>query len=93
MAEQDTTFTVNNVNGGKTTFPVPSGMGIDIHVPGLHYNRKRRGFVSWGQAFMKSRSTVLEGASQVHTRTVPRGLAEGRVYPIQPRYAFLTSAP
>ncbi|KAN0103584.1 cytochrome P450 monooxygenase [Russula decolorans] len=34
----DTTFTVGNVDGGMTTFPVPSGTQIDIHVPGLHYN-------------------------------------------------------
>jgi hypothetical protein len=39
IAAQDTTLTVNNVNGGKTTFPVPSGTAIDLHVAGLHYNR------------------------------------------------------
>ncbi|KAH9998676.1 cytochrome P450 [Russula vinacea] len=38
VSAKDTTLTVNNVDGGKTTFPVPSGTGIDIHVPGLHYN-------------------------------------------------------
>jgi len=38
IAAQDTTLTVNSVDGGKTTFPVPSGTGIDIHVAGLHYN-------------------------------------------------------
>ena len=46
VAAQDTTLTVSNADGGKTTFPVPSGTIIDIHVPGLHYNRTRRGFVS-----------------------------------------------
>ena len=70
IAAQDTTLTVNNVDGGKTTFPVPSGTTIDIHVPGLHYNRTLSGFLSSGQGFMKYRSAVLEGASQVHARTV-----------------------
>ncbi|KAN0113944.1 Cytochrome P450 [Russula decolorans] len=37
-AAQDTTLTVSNVNGGKTTFPVPSGTQVDLHAPGLHYN-------------------------------------------------------
>jgi len=32
-------LTVSNVNGGKTTFPVPSGTQVELHVPGLHYNR------------------------------------------------------
>jgi hypothetical protein len=45
VATQDTILTVNNVDGGKTSFPVPPGMEIDIHVPGLHYNRTRNGFV------------------------------------------------
>ena len=39
IATQDTTLTVNNVDGGKTTFPVPSGTEIGLHVAGLHYNR------------------------------------------------------
>ncbi|KAF8474407.1 cytochrome P450 [Russula ochroleuca] len=38
VATQDTILTVNNIDGGKTTFPVPSGMGIDIHVAAVHYN-------------------------------------------------------
>jgi hypothetical protein len=88
VATQDTILTVSNVDGGKTTFSVPSGMGIDLHVPGLHHNRTLSGFVSWRQVLMKSRSTVLEGASQVHARTVPWGLAEGRVYSIQSRYGL-----
>ena len=35
---------------------------------------------------MKSRSAILEGASQVHARTVPWRLAEGCLYSIQSRY-------
>ena len=35
---------------------------------------------------MDSRSTLLEGATQVHARAVPWGLAEGRVYSIRSRY-------
>jgi len=39
VAAQDTTLTVSSGEDGRTTFPVPSGTCIDIHVPGLHYNR------------------------------------------------------
>jgi hypothetical protein len=53
IAAQDTTLTVSNADGGKTTFPVPSGTEVDIHVPGLHHNRTLSGFVSWGQVLMK----------------------------------------
>jgi cytochrome P450 len=38
VATEDTTLTVNNVDGGKTTFPVPSGTEIYLQVPGVHYN-------------------------------------------------------
>jgi cytochrome P450 len=38
VSAEDTTLTVGNVNGGKTTFPIPSGTEIDLHVAGLHYN-------------------------------------------------------
>ena len=48
VAAQDTTLTVNNIDGGKTTFPIPLGMGVDIHVPGLHYNRMLSGFCIMG---------------------------------------------
>jgi hypothetical protein len=85
VSAEDTTLTVGNVNGGKTTFPIPSGTEIDLHVAGLHYNRTLSGIVSWGQVLMVSCSAVLEGASQVHARTVPWKLAEGRLYSIQSR--------
>ena len=48
LATQDTVLTVNNIDGGKTTFPVQAGMGVDIHVPGLHYNRTLSGFCIMG---------------------------------------------
>ena len=48
IAAQDTSLTVSNADGGKTTFPVPSGTEVEIHVAGLHYNRMLSGFVSWG---------------------------------------------
>ncbi|KAF8474413.1 614/534 cytochrome P450 [Russula ochroleuca] len=38
VSTQDTTLTVSNADGGKSTFPVPSGTEIDFHVPGLHHN-------------------------------------------------------
>ena len=37
---------------------------------------------------MKSRSAVLEGASQVYARAVPWRLAEGRLSSVQSRYVF-----
>ncbi|KAH9998646.1 cytochrome P450, partial [Russula vinacea] len=38
VASEDTTLTVNNADGGKTTFPVPSGTEIYLQVPAVHYN-------------------------------------------------------
>jgi len=38
IAAKDTTLTVNNADGGRTTFPVPAGTDIGLHVAGLHYN-------------------------------------------------------
>ncbi|KAH9054823.1 cytochrome P450 [Lactarius vividus] len=37
-AAEDTSLTVGNADGGKTTFPVPSGTDLEFHVPALHYN-------------------------------------------------------
>ena len=70
-AAQDTTLTVSNVDGGKTTFPVPSGTDIDIHVAALHYNRTLSDSILRGQVFMKYCSAVLEGALQVYARAIP----------------------
>ena len=39
MAAEDTTLTVSNADGGKTTFPVPVGTEIELHVSALHHNR------------------------------------------------------
>ena len=39
VATEDTILTVSNCDGGRTTFPVPRGANIDIHVAGLHDNR------------------------------------------------------
>jgi hypothetical protein len=47
VATQDTTLTVSNANGGKTTFPVRSGTQVEFHIAGLHYNRTLVAFVSW----------------------------------------------
>ena len=51
VAAQDTTLTVNNANGGKTTFPVPSGTQVELHIPGLHYNRTPVACVIEGTGF------------------------------------------
>ena len=91
IAAQDTVLTVNKLDGGKTTFPVLSGTEIDIHVPGLHYNRTQSGFLYHGDKFSWSLvSAVLEGPSPVHARAVPWRLAKGRVSSIQSRYVFPT---
>jgi hypothetical protein len=86
VAAQDTTLTVSNANGGKTTFPVPSGTQVDLHAPGLHYNRTLVALCDGGQDLMKFHSTILERATQVHAGAVPWGLAEGCVHSIQSRY-------
>ena len=62
---------MSNFDGGKTTFPVPSGTEVEIHVAGLHYNRTPSGVLSLEQVLMKYGSAVLEGASQVHAGAVP----------------------
>ena len=61
VATQDMILTVNNIDGGKTTFPVPSGMGVDIHVAAVHYNRTLSGYVIRTGSHDVF-STVLEGA-------------------------------
>lgn len=70
IAAQDTTLTVSKVGGGKTTFPVPSGTEVELHLPGLHHNRTLSGFVSWEQILMMPYSTILEGAAQIHARAI-----------------------
>jgi hypothetical protein len=72
VAAQDTTLTVSNVNGGKTTFPVPSGTQVELHVPGLHYNRMTLVSLCHGvHVLMKFHSAILERATQVHARALP----------------------
>ena len=82
VAAQDTTLTVGNVNGGKTTFPVPSGTQVDLHVPGLHYNRTLVALCHRGPVLMRFHSTILEGTTQVYARAVPWRLAEGCIHSI-----------
>src|SRR5712691_5511135 len=84
VAAEDTTLTVSNAIGGRTTFPIPSGTEIEIDVAGLHYNRKFSVCcLPSGQFLIESRSAVLEESSQIHARAVPWRLAEGRIYFIQ----------
>ena len=40
MAAEDTTFTTLNAAGENIIVPVPQGTEIELHVAGLHYNRK-----------------------------------------------------
>ena len=79
IATEDTTLTVGNVEGGMTTFPVPSGTQIDIHVAGLHYNRMLSGFGSRRQVLKNLCSAVLGATSQIHPGAIPRRLAKGCV--------------
>lgn len=71
VVAEDTTLTVTNADGGKTTFPVVSGTEINLHVPGLHYNRTLSGIVSQRLILMKFLSAVLEESPQVHAREIP----------------------
>jgi hypothetical protein len=86
VAAQDTTLTVSNANGGKTTFPVPAGTQVELHAVGLHYNHMLLALCHGGQVLMRFRSTILERATQVHARAVPWGLAKGCIHSIQSRY-------
>lgn len=36
---EDTTLTISNNAGEKTTLVLPQGSSISMHTPGLHYNR------------------------------------------------------
>jgi len=55
IAAKDTTLTVSNADGGRTTFPVPAGTDIGLHVAGLHYNRMLcRRCISGGQFLIES---------------------------------------
>lgn len=53
QAAEDTTLTVGTADGGKTTFPVPAGTEVNLHVPGLHYNRALSGLASHGPDLTK----------------------------------------
>jgi hypothetical protein len=73
VAAKDTTLTVSNADGGRTTFPVLAGTDIGLHVAGLHYNRMLCGrCIPGGQLLIESHSAVLEGSSQIYARAVPR---------------------
>jgi hypothetical protein len=73
IAAKDTTLTVNNADGGRTTFPVPAGTDIGLHVAGLHYNRMLCGCcIRSGEFLIEFHSAVLEGSSQIYARAVPR---------------------
>jgi len=40
ISAEDTSLTVNNADGGKSTFPVPAGTRVHFHFPALHYNSR-----------------------------------------------------
>lgn len=42
---EDTTITITNAHGERTTLIMPKGSSISMHIPGLHYNRTFRSFV------------------------------------------------
>jgi hypothetical protein len=72
IAAEGTTLTVSNADGGKTTFPALQGQTSNFTSPA--YNtivRTLSDTVLRGKVFKGSRSTVLEGSSQVHAREVP----------------------
>ena len=64
VATEDTTLTVSNAVGGRTTFPVVSGTEIELNIAGLHYNRTLSvRCLLGGQFLIESRSAVLEGSA------------------------------
>jgi hypothetical protein len=72
VAAEDTTLTVCNAVGGKTTFPIVSGTEIELDVVGLHYNRMlSMRCLLGGQFLIGYHSAVLEGSSQIYARAVP----------------------
>src|ERR1700761_207727 len=85
IAAEDTSLTVNNADGGKTTFPVPAGTHVHFHFPALHYNCTSGIFPSQDWSSLKSHSEVLEGPLHISSGKVPRGLAKGRVFAVQLR--------
>ena len=70
-AAEDTVLTVNNADGGKTTFPVPAGTEINIHVPAMHYNRMSSLLPYQGLVLTNSHSEVLEGPLHISAGEVP----------------------
>jgi hypothetical protein len=40
VAAEDTSLVTSNIRGEKCTVPIPEGVNIAVHIPGLHYNRK-----------------------------------------------------
>ena len=79
ISAEDTRLTVNNADGGKTTFPVPAGTHIHFHLPALHYNCTSGLSPSQDGPLLESHSEVLEGSLHISSGEVPRGLAKGRV--------------
>jgi hypothetical protein len=54
IAAEDTSLTVNNADGGKTTFPVPAGTHVHFHFPAVHYNCTLNLFLSQGLVLIES---------------------------------------
>ena len=80
VATDDTTLTVNNADGGKTTFPVPSGTEIYLQVPGVHYNRMLSNFCIMGT---RSDGLLQRGIGRSLTSLCQRGsLATGQGMPL-----------
>ena len=84
-AVEDTSLTVNNADGGKTTIPIPAGTHVHIHVLGLHHNCTLGIFPSQDWSLLKSHSEVLERPLHISSGKVPRRLAKGRVHAVQLR--------
>jgi hypothetical protein len=60
----------SNRDGIKTSIPVPAGIMVTLHVPGIHYNRMLGRIASRGLVLMRSHSAVLEGSPYVQAREV-----------------------
>ena len=72
---EDTTLTISNSAGQKTTLILPQGSSISIHTPGLHYNRASHHlplilFLPWR---LISLWNIQPDIGKTHTPSTPSG--------------------
>ena len=91
---EDTTITISNSSGERTTIILPQGSSISMHTPALHYNRRLPVHVcicgSLELMIIGTRSPLLERSTHFQPEAVPRpGLASRSLHAVQCRPARL----